>query len=150
MARATITVESVAVAEEPGRYGYRSEDDGTLILRLPFPPSVNDYKVPRPGRRGVYYLTARAVRFRAGVQMLCMGAPRFGGVELELDTVLHPPDARPRDADNFGSKALWDALQAAGIFDDDKQVQRFTVTKGEVVRGGLVIVKVWPYTRRVA
>lgn len=128
-------------------YGYRVLEGGALELRLPFGPSINNFKVPVRNRPGVYYLTPRAQRFRADVGWLCAGAPSFGAAEIEIDTVLHPPDARPRDADNFGSKALWDALQAAGIFDNDAQVQRFTVTKGEVVRGGLVIVKVRLYAR---
>lgn len=115
-----------------------------LRLTLPWPPSVNDYKMPHPKLRGVYFLTSRAKKFREDVRWICLGARKFGAEpELVIDVMLHPPDKRKRDADNFGSKAIWDALQAAEIFEDDCQVHSFRVTKGAVVRGGAVVVEIW-------
>lgn len=122
---------------------HRTDDGHTLMLRLPWPPSSNDFKIPHPKVRGLYFLTKRAKQFRLDVQTLCLGARRFGATaEILLDITLHPPDKRKRDADNFAGKALFDALQAAEIFADDSQIQSFRVSKAEVVKGGLIIVKV--------
>ncbi len=119
-------------------------DDGTVLtLRLPFPPSVNDFKIPHPKIRGVYFLTKRAKQFREDVGWLCAGARRFGSAEVELDIVLHPPDRLERDADNFATKALFDALQAARIVDNDKQIKKYTVEMCSVAKGGALIVKIW-------
>ena len=119
-------------------------DDGVVLeLRLPWPPSSNDFKIPHPKHRGMYFLTKRAKQFRDDVGWLCAGARRFGTAEVEIDVVLHPPDRRARDADNFGTKALFDALQAARIFEDDVQVHSYRVTKGSVAKGGLLLVKIW-------
>jgi crossover junction endodeoxyribonuclease RusA len=117
--------------------------DGVLTIRLPWCPSVNDYKVPHPRLRGVYFLTKRAKKFREDVQSLCTGAHRFGAADIEVNVTLHPPDRRARDADNFGTKAAFDALQASRVFDDDCQVQSYRVTKGAVVRGGAVVIEIW-------
>lgn len=34
------------------------------------------------------------------------------------------------------------ALQRAGVFDDDEQVDRLTVTRGEIIKGGLCVVTI--------
>jgi crossover junction endodeoxyribonuclease RusA len=113
-----------------------------IELRLPFPPSVNTYKVPHPKVRGVYFLTKRAKQFREEVVYMTRDAHRFGDAAIILDIVLHPPDRRRRDADNY-NKCIWDALQHARVFDDDCQVESYRVTKGIPIKGGLVIVKIW-------
>ena len=126
------------------RVSDHQRDDGhTLELHLPWGPSANDFKIPHPKVRGLYFLTKRAKQFRLDVQKLCIGARRFGAeAEILLDITLHPPDKRKRDADNFAGKALFDALQAAEIFADDSQIESYRVTKSTVVKGGLVVVKV--------
>jgi len=52
-----------------------------------------------------------------------------------------PPDGRRRDLDNL-QKALCDALQHAGVYADDSQIDRLDVQRGPVVPGGKVIVQV--------
>lgn len=119
-----------------------------IELRLPWPPSVNDYWgsfVP-PGTRTVRrFLTEKAKKFREDVGWLVIqaGRPRFAAdAEILLDITLHPPTRQRRDADNF-NKGVWDALEHAEVFADDAQVQSYRVTKGAVVSGGAVIVKIW-------
>jgi crossover junction endodeoxyribonuclease RusA len=126
-------------------YGNRILEDGALELRLPYPPTANNLKVPVRNRPGVYYLTPKAQRFRADVTWICAGAKRFGRENVEVDIVLHPPDARMRDGDN-PIKALFDALEAGAIVHNDVQIMKHTVTKSTVERdGGLVILVVRPW-----
>jgi len=37
---------------------------------------------------------------------------------------------------------LLDALQAAGVFDDDSQVDQLMVSRGSVMKGGSCVVKI--------
>lgn len=122
-----------------------SDDGEVLTLRLPWCPSVNAYwrsAAIKGTNRVVVYTTKEAKQYREDVGWLCAGARRFGSVEIEMDIVLHQPDRRARDADN-NIKALFDALQAARIFNDDVQVQKYTVTKSGVAKFGLMVVKIW-------
>ncbi len=112
-----------------------------LVLTLPWPPSVNDFKIPHPKVRGMYFLTKRAKKFREDVQWLCVGVARFGTAEIAVEIDLHPPDVRKRDVDNW-NKAVFDALQAAGVYDNDSQIQEYTVRKGAPSKGGAVVVKI--------
>jgi crossover junction endodeoxyribonuclease RusA len=118
-------------------------EDGVLTLCLPWPPSINDFKVPNRKVPGLYYLTRRAKQFREDVGWLCAGAYRFSAdAEILIDVMLHPPDVRRRDVDNW-QKSIFDALVHAQIFKDDCQIQSFRVTKAAVRSGGAVIVKIW-------
>ena len=58
-----------------------------------------------------------------------------------LDIELYPPDARKRDLDNT-VKAVQDALVFAGVFADDSQIDRLTVTRMEKVKGGKAIITI--------
>ena len=53
----------------------------------------------------------------------------------------HPPDRRKRDIDNI-IKPILDALQHAGLFDDDFQIQKITATRHDVQDGGVVVILV--------
>jgi crossover junction endodeoxyribonuclease RusA len=55
---------------------------------------------------------------------------------LALFVELFPPTKRKYDADNR-LKALQDAMQHAGVFDDDEQIDAIAVFKDEVVKGGM-------------
>lgn len=103
-------------------------------LVLPFPPSTNHYWGTRGKAR---YLTDRAVEFRAAVAWRCKQAkvePLQGRVSVMA--WLCPPDRRRRDLDNFVGKAVLDALQHAGVYADDSQIDHLEVRRGGVVAGG--------------
>ena len=60
---------------------------------------------------------------------------------LSVEVELFPPDARRRDVDGC-AKALLDALQAGGLYDDDSQIVKLQLEKLAPVPGGAVIVRV--------
>lgn len=107
----------------------------TATYRLPWPPSINTY-----WRRGpkVTYLTAKAREFRAEARsaILCEDdyVPNLEG-RLAVHLELTPPDKRDRDIDNH-IKAVLDALQHAGVFLDDEQVDELRVTRLHVESPG--------------
>ena len=97
-------------------------------LTLPFPPSINRYwrnvgprtLISREGRQYRKSVCSQlAGRFRQ---------PMTSTLEVELH--LYPPDRRRRDWDNF-QKAIWDALQHAGVYRDDSQTKKATVEMDE-------------------
>jgi len=55
--------------------------------------------------------------------------------------VVRPPDGRRRDLDNVG-KALLVALEHAGAYRDDAQIDRLLLERGEVVPLGGVTVEI--------
>ena len=56
---------------------------------------------------------------------------------------LFPPDRRKRDLDNV-LKALLDALQHAGCYDDDSQLDDIRIVRCEVRKGGSCVVVITP------
>lgn len=53
--------------------------------------------------------------------------------------VLFPRDKRKIDIDNR-IKAVLDALQDAGVFDDDFQVDELSIVRGKPIKGGAIRV----------
>jgi crossover junction endodeoxyribonuclease RusA len=110
-----------------------------LALELPFPPSVNHYW-RRVGFRTLISREGR--RFRERVMALLAARkvqPILGRLSVELD--LYPPDNRRRDLDNL-PKAVLDALQHGGAYEDDSQIVRLALEKRDPVPGGLTIVRI--------
>ncbi len=64
------------------------------------------------------------------------------GSGVAVAVTLHAPDNRRRDLDNFGGKALLDALTHAGVWLDDSQVRRLSMEWGENVRSGKAVVQI--------
>jgi hypothetical protein len=64
------------------------------------------------------------------------GEPMYGDLMVEI--IIYPPDKRKRDIDNV-KKALFDALQCAGLYENDYQIcDDHTIRINKVVKGGLV------------
>lgn len=61
---------------------------------------------------------------------------------LDVAILLHPPDKRRRDIDNFGGKALLDALCYGGVYLDDSQIDILYIERGEIHKGGMVEIYV--------
>ena len=105
-------------------------------LAFPLPPTVNHYY----GSKGrIRYLSKAGKLFRAEVAAVWadtvkgLGAVPLDGT-LAVKVVLHAGDSRRWDIDNR-IKALLDAMQHAGMFDDDFQINDLHVVRGENHRG---------------
>ena len=121
-----------------------------LRLTLPWPPSVNHYwrTVPMRGRGGRGTQGFRVVISREGRVYRQRVIARLGGhgrrplpSRLHVRVVLHPPTRRALDIDNR-MKALLDALEHAGVYLDDGQIDRIEIERGGVVKGGAAIVEI--------
>ncbi len=68
----------------------------------------------------------------------------FGPLAVEI--VANAPDNRCRDLDNL-LKATLDSLAHAGVYADDSQIRRLTLSWGKKIKGGsmsVVIEKIGP------
>ena len=95
----------------------------TINFMLPFPPSINDYY--GRAKNGQKYIKARGVKFRNDVKLYILkNFPNFKTLDIRLSSslLLFPPDRRDRDHDNY-HKPVWDALQHAGIYANDKLIR---------------------------
>ncbi len=107
-----------------------------MPLTLPYPPSVNHYW----RRVGMHTLISREGRtFRQNVcALLGRGGPPHGGrLAVALDAF--PPDHRRRDLDNI-QKPVLDALEHAGVYADDSQIDLLVTRRQDAVLGGKLLV----------
>ena len=61
--------------------------------------------------------------------------PSFGSSRLMAIITIFPRDRRSIDLDNR-LKGLFDALQDAGVFDDDGQFDKIEIARGSIKSGG--------------
>jgi crossover junction endodeoxyribonuclease RusA len=110
-----------------------------IELALPFPPSVNHY-YRHVGARTLISRGGRAYR-DAVVALLRprRSQPLTGRLMVAIQ--IHPPDRRRRDLDNV-QKSLLDALQHAGVYADDSQIDTLTITRRDPVSGGAAVVAI--------
>jgi crossover junction endodeoxyribonuclease RusA len=118
-----------------------------MTLTLPYPPSVNHYW-RRVGPRTLISREGRT--FRKNVCALLGGGgprkpPSGGRIALAMDAF--PPDRRRRDLDNI-QKPVLDALEHAGIYADDSQIDLLLTRRRDVVRNGRLRVDVTPLPLR--
>ena len=105
---------------------------------LPFPPSMNTYW---RNFRGRTVISKNGREFREAVIQFVIdnNIPKFGDKKLKLTLILRPRDKRKIDIDNR-IKAVLDALEHAGVFDDDFQVDHIEMIRGTQIKGGLLHV----------
>lgn len=110
-----------------------------LEILLPYPPSINHYW-RRVGTRTLISREGR--RFREEVVSI-MAARRIESLvgRLAVYIEVFPPDRRRRDIDNV-QKALLDALEHGGAYADDSQIDRLTIQRGDVTKGGKTVVQI--------
>ena len=115
-----------------------------LIFKLPYPPSVNTYW---RNFRGRMVISKRGREFKKYVSEYVIenNIEKLGDAKLWVSMVLYPRGKRLMDIDNC-IKPVLDALQDAGVFDDDQQVEMLSIKRGEVIKGGgiSIIVSVTP------
>ena len=110
-----------------------------IELELPFPPSVNHY-YRRVGPRTLISREGRRFRERVCAHLAQMGIrPMDGPLAIEIE--VYPPDRRRRDVDNV-QKALLDALQHGGAYQDDSQIVKLVTEKCAPTTGGKTIVRI--------
>ena len=114
-----------------------------LQFNLPYPPSVNHYYI-RGSNRTVLSASARNYRELIYYTLRqCIGQEgKWDGEamngDLMVEIIMYPPDKRKRDIDNI-KKALFDALQYAGLYKDDYQIcDDHTLRINKVVKNGLI------------
>ena len=83
---------------------------------------------------------------RAAIIEQLKAVPKPSASPAEVVIVLHPPDYRRRDLDNY-NKALFDVLTYAGIWEDDSQVKRMTIEWGENAKGGRVDITITAFNK---
>lgn len=117
----------------------------SVIIELPFPPSVNHYL----GRRGHQtYKTATAKAYNQEVVYRVALAKAKHGFNLPLEVAYYYwfPDNRKRDIANY-EKVLTDSMVMAGVMVDDHLIHRMVQEKMGVIKGGKVLVIMKPYVR---
>ena len=105
---------------------------------VPFPPSMNTMW---RNFRGRTVLSKAGRAFREEVQNIVIdkNIPSFGDKKLKVMMILRPRDKRKTDIDNR-IKCVLDALQDAGVFDDDFQVDELSIVRGKPIKGGAIRV----------
>lgn len=113
---------------------------------LPWPPSVNHYwcqgkPIYKNGRRIVpRYKSDKANMFIKQTKA-AVGIVKSSLKRIAIEIMAFPPDKRCRDLDNI-LKAIFDALVSAKLIKDDEQIDDIRVVRGDVVKGGMVKIKV--------
>ncbi len=102
-----------------------------MKIVLPYPPSVNAYWLQSGKRR---YISKRGVEFKKAVHEILGSIKGFGDQPVEVSIILFPRDKRLLDIDNC-CKAILDSMNGV-MFDDDQQVWKLTVERGEKIKGG--------------
>lgn len=113
-----------------------------IRLNLPYPPSVNAYWLTAGKRK---YISKRGVAFKSDVAQIVSQLEGYGDKAVEVSIILFPRDKRLLDIDNC-CKAILDSLQGY-IYDDDQQVWKLSVERGEKIKGGGCQVTIKPYEK---
>lgn len=116
----------------------------TTRLELPFPPSLRQYYRSAVIAGSVrVYMSAEGKEYRKDIAFQCLSLKRLFDWphtgRLGVEVALMRKDKRKYDLDNH-LKALLDALQHAGVFLDDSQIDDLRVTRGPKMVNGMCVV----------
>lgn len=111
-----------------------------MVIELPYPPSVNTYWRANGKRR---FISKEGMLFKSTVQAICLRdkATSFGAKRLSVNIYIHPRSRRIFDLDNC-LKAILDALMAAGVYDDDSQIDMLSIARSTPKPGGAAVVSI--------
>lgn len=108
----------------------RKEMPTRFDMVLPWPVSSNSLHAPW---NGGMVLTAEARQYYWAMKELLQrewGLPPMLG-RLKAEVWIHESDLRARDINNY-TKSLFDALEGAGIFENDSQIDQTMLYRGEL------------------
>lgn len=114
-----------------------------IRLELPPPPTVNTYwRHVRTQYGDRTLISEKGRKFRTAVSRYCLanGIREILEGPLQATIDFYPPDRRRRDLDNY-FKACFDALECAGVYENDSQIKRIIATMHEPTEGGLYVVE---------
>jgi len=112
-----------------------------VVLELPWPPSMNNYW-RHVGHKTMLSAAGRIYRHAVAGAVLEQRAARHFAGRLSVIVQAYPPDRRRRDLDNM-LKAVLDALEAAGVYEDDSQIDELLIRRMGVVPNGGITVYIW-------
>jgi crossover junction endodeoxyribonuclease RusA len=104
------------------------------VGQLPFPPSVNSYwRTATINGQKRTMLSAKGRSYRNDAIAACVDSGAFSTISGRVRVCLTfcRKDRRAYDLDNF-AKAVLDALQHAGVIEDDGQIDHLVLVRGEV------------------
>lgn len=106
-----------------------------MTFNLPFPPTVNHMHINAGGKR---FRSKAYVAFCGLVAHIIEREriPAMGAQRLAVAIWLHAPNKRKFDIDNR-VKPVLDALQRAGVYDDDEQVEELHVYRAPIMKLGM-------------
>jgi len=110
-------------------------------IKLPWPPSVNQWKSPFKGRM---ILTKKGRDYRKEVHALMDSygiSNEMISDRLRVTLYLTPPTARKFDIDNF-CKSPFDALTTCGFWLDDELIDELRIKKMPKSKGGSITLKI--------
>ena len=110
-------------------------------LTLPYPPTVNHYWGQLGSKK---FLGKKGKQFRDDVVISAYACNAQEGPlkgRLHVQVYLYPPDKRKRDVDNV-LKPLLDALEHAGVYENDSQIDKLCITRCEVIPNGSCHVEI--------
>ena len=114
-----------------------------ISFATPWAPSINHYY--GNGGRGRKFIKPEGVAFRMAVRQTAERHQlKADEGRLTVWVEAWPPDRRVRDLDNQG-KALLDALQYAGVIENDALIDDLRFVRMPVVKGGLLRVFIYPF-----
>jgi crossover junction endodeoxyribonuclease RusA len=116
-----------------------------ITLYLPYPPSINNYWIASGHRR---FISQRGRDFKAAVSsyVIEQNIPKLGTIQVNIDIILRPRSKKLMDIDNC-IKPILDAIQDAGVIDDDVQVAQVSIERGLIQKGGGCVVMIVPMSQ---
>ena len=111
-----------------------------MNITLPWPPSINTYWRSVNGKM---LISKKGRAYRASViNHIRPCKPTLERLSVRI--ICHPPDKRKRDLDNL-PKGLLDALEHAGVYADDSQIDELYLRRDKIIKDGCVIVSISPF-----